>query len=137
MTNTGGRRGAEVVQCYVAPPPSTGRPGGRLRAPKELRGFAKVRLEPGETATVTLALTERTFAYYDVADEDWAELQARHPTSVNPGGPPALHRARAGWYVDPGTYTLHLGRSSASVDHLLEVGVEGGDEPLPPDADLG
>ena len=51
VTNTGDRRGAEVVQCYVAPPRRR-----RLvtRPPKELKAFAKVRLDPGESTTVEL-----------------------------------------------------------------------------------
>ncbi len=51
VTNTGGRAGTEVVQCYVAPPP-----GELFRPAKELKAFAKIRLGPGETGTVALVL---------------------------------------------------------------------------------
>ena len=134
VTNVGQRRGAEVVQLYVAPPgDGRSRPAGRFRPLKELRAFAKVWLEPGETATVSLALNERSFAYYDVADTDWPALSARMPAGVFNHGrePSSLHRSQAGWYLDPGTYQLHIGRSSADIAHVVEVEVTGDDSPLP------
>jgi hypothetical protein len=45
--------------------------------------------------------------------------------------PPPLHRSQAGWYVDPGTYELLIGRSSADISHLVEVEVTGTTSPLP------
>ena len=116
VTNIGRRRGAEVVQLYVAPPDGgQPRPGGRFRPLKELRAFAKVWLDPGETTTVSLELNERSFAYYDVADEVWPSLGARMPATVFHHGrlPPPLHRSEPGWYVDSGTYRLCIGRSSS------------------------
>jgi beta-glucosidase len=137
VTNTGTRRGSEVVQLYVAPP-GGGHPAPdrRLRPVQELKGFAKVRLDPGGSATVSLELGERSFAYWDVADEDWPRLAGRR---ANPGqhihdGP--LHRRRAGWYVDPGTYDIHVGRSSADISHSVSVEVAGSPEPLDPSARL-
>jgi beta-glucosidase len=60
VTNTGARAGQEVVQLYVRDIHS------RLARPeKELKGFAKVALEPGETRTVSLRLDRRALAYYD------------------------------------------------------------------------
>jgi beta-glucosidase len=91
VINTGGRRGREVVQCYVAPPA----PSPVTRAPKELKAFAKVELDPGETTTVDLVLDARAFAYWD-------------PTA-------------GGWHVAPGTYALHVGRSSADIAHVISV----------------
>jgi len=133
VTNAGARRGSEVVQLYVAPPDG-GRllPGGQMRPPKELRAFAKVRLDPGQTATVELELGERAFAYWDVEDTDWIGLQARRPISVTHGHDAPKHRERAGWYVDQGSYRLLVGRSSTDIAHAVEVQVEGGTEPLDP-----
>ena len=134
VTNTGPRPGAEVVQLYVAPPEGgRSRPGGRFRPVKELRAFAKVRLDPGETATASLELNERSFAYYDIVDTDWPSLRTRMPGSVFHHGPvpTPLHRSEAGWYVDSGTYELHIGRSSADISHVVEVEVTGSDSPLP------
>ena len=131
VTNTGARRGSEVVQLYVAPPGGgSGSPERHLRAVKELRAFAKVHLDPGESVTVTLELGERSFAYYDVIDEAWRELASRrhNPAAHMHDGP--LHHGRAGWYVDGGTYQLHVGRSSADIAHILDVEVDGGPEPL-------
>jgi beta-glucosidase len=133
VTNVGQRRGAEVVQLYVAPPEQgRSRPGGRFRPVKELRAFAKVWLDPGETTTVSLELNERSFAYYDIADTDWPSLQARMPTTVFRHGPvsPSLHRSQSGWYVDSGTYRLHIGRSCADITQVVEVEVTGGNSPL-------
>jgi beta-glucosidase len=107
VTNTGTRRGCEVVQCYVAPPPS------RLsRPPKELKAFAKLWLDPGETGTARLELTDRAFAYWDPGDPDAAALGARLAESVVWARPLSGRRAAA-WVIDPGVYHLQIGRSSA------------------------
>jgi hypothetical protein len=92
-----------------------------------------VRLDPGETRSVSLELNERSFAYYDIADTDWESLRTRMPGSVFHHGPvpPPLHRTEAGWYVDSGTYQLLVGRSSADISHTVEVAVTGGSSPLP------
>jgi beta-glucosidase len=66
ITNTGTRSGAEVVQLYVSDPhPQLPRPL------KELKGFEKVWLKPGETKTVTFELAESAFAFYDVPHKQW------------------------------------------------------------------
>jgi beta-glucosidase len=41
------------------------------RLPKELKGFVKVNLSPGETKSVSVNLNRRAFAYYDVKKHDW------------------------------------------------------------------
>jgi beta-glucosidase len=66
VTNTGKLAGKEVVQLYVADKEST-----VIRPVKELRDFAKVDLQPGETKTVTFTLGKRAFAYYNVQLHDW------------------------------------------------------------------
>jgi beta-glucosidase len=137
VTNTGTRRGSEVVQLYVAPPGGgSGSPERHLRAVKELKAFAKVHLDPGESTTVILELGERSFAYYDIVDADWPELTERRanpPAHVHDG---PLHHRQAGWYVDSGTYQLHVGRSSANIAHVVEVEVEGSPAPLAADVPL-
>ncbi len=116
VTNTGDRRGAEVVQCYVAPPPAR-----LVRPPKELAGFGKVWLDPGETATVEITLDERSFAYWDPGLPERDELAVR-ATAVPMAG--ARGEARPpGWRVDPGRYELHLGTSSAAIAHVAAVEV--------------
>ena len=85
LTNTGDRAGAEVAQVYVA--------DGHAdvpRPPKELKGFARVTLAPGETRRVTVALDRRSFAYYDVDRSDWA--------------------------VAPGVFDILVGRSSEVIE---------------------
>ena len=66
VTNTGKVAGKEVVQVYVHDQES-----GLVRPPKELKAFAKVELQPGETKTVALALDFRAFAYYHPAYKQW------------------------------------------------------------------
>lgn len=84
VKNTGERAGKEVVQLYVSPPVC------RLRRPiKELKGFEKIALAPGESNTVTFDLGFRDFAYYDTEFSDWI--------------------------VDSGSYTLCAGPSSAEL----------------------
>lgn len=66
VKNTGDRAGSEVVQLYIGK-----RDTNILRAPKELKGFAKIQLEAGEEKTVCLPLDERSFAFYDTASAKW------------------------------------------------------------------
>ncbi len=81
VANTGARAGAEVPQLYVAPP------RGMLPRPvRELKGFARVELTPGESRRVTIELDERAFAAWD------------------PG--------RAAWWTEPGRYAIEVGASS-------------------------
>jgi beta-glucosidase len=67
VRNTGARAGAEVVQVYVRDVQST-----LLRPGKELKGFAKVRLEPGETKRVEVVLPPRAFEAWDPRVHGWA-----------------------------------------------------------------
>ena len=66
ITNTGKMAGKEVVQVYVHDQQSR-----LVRPPKELKGFSKVELQPGETKTVTIALDFRAFAYYHPGYQQW------------------------------------------------------------------
>src|ERR1019366_949144 len=124
VENIGPRPGAEVVQWYVAPPGGGDLPpGGRLHPVKALKGFAKVRLGPGESTTVELELTERSFAYWDVADTEWPNLLERNEGADRDRSASALHRAKAGWYVDGGIYEIHVGRSSADISGRVDIEV--------------
>jgi beta-glucosidase len=77
LTNAGQRAGAEVVQVYVHPvkPPV-------MRPEQELKAFAKVRLEPGESRTVTLTLGPRAFAHYDERAKGWRVAKGRYDLRV-------------------------------------------------------
>jgi len=66
VTNTGHVAGQEVVQVYVHDWKS-----GLVRPPKELKGFAKIALQPGETKTVAIPLDFRAFAYYHPGYGQW------------------------------------------------------------------
>jgi beta-glucosidase len=66
VTNTGARRGSEVVQLYVGDEASS-----VPRPVKELKAFEKVALEPGESKRLRFDLTGRDFAFFDVAGHRW------------------------------------------------------------------
>ena len=66
VANTGDREGAEAAQIYVQEmKPSVARPL------KELKGFAKVSLKPGQTQTVSVRLDQGAFAFYDTDKKGW------------------------------------------------------------------
>lgn len=100
VTNTGDRSGSDVIQVYVRD-----RSGLVPRPVRELRGFAKVHLAAGESATVTVTLGERAFAFFDV-----------------PSGR---------WQIPNGEYDVEIGRSSAVIEQSLPVTVIGGIDASP------
>ncbi len=84
VTNTGALAGKETVQVYVHD-----RKSGLARPPKELKGFAKVALQPGETKTVQLPLDFRAFAFY--------------------------HPGHGQWITEDGEFDILIGASSADI----------------------
>ena len=90
VTNTGNEAGAEVAQLYVSDPSAQ-----VDRPERELKGFAKVRLAPGETRHVTLTLDARAFSYWDA---------------------PA-HK----WIVDPGKFVVRVGDSSENTPLTADI----------------
>ena len=66
VSNTGSMAGQEIVQVYVHDHKSQ-----LVRPTKELKGFAKVALQPGETQTVSIDLDFRSFAYYHPGYQQW------------------------------------------------------------------
>ena len=83
VRNTGDRSGSEVVQCYLSHKAfgdAVTEADGRERPvhpPQWLAGFAKLRLEPGETATAEIPLNFRSFAHWNADEQDW---------NIAPGG---------------------------------------------------
>jgi len=100
VTNTGGRAGTEVVQVYIGDPESL-----VARPVRELKGYARVTLEPGEASTVTVELDSRALAYW-------------HPT---------LER----WAVEGGAFTVEVGASSRDIAASVTIDVEGDDISTP------
>ena len=88
VTNTGDRAGDEVVQLYARYPESQ-----VSRPHKQLRGFQRVTIAPGETRTVTMHLDAADLAYWS----------------------PEEHA----WVVEPGRVELMVGQSSADADLTL------------------
>ena len=66
VTNIGDRAGKEIVQLYVSDLTNAAR-----RPEKELKGFEKVALNPGETKTVTFTVDKRSLAWYNTEIQDW------------------------------------------------------------------
>ncbi|PGS32575.1 glycosyl hydrolase [Bacillus cereus] len=66
VKNTGSIAGKEIVQLYIKDVESS-----MIRPEKELKGFEKVELQPGEEKTVSFILNKRSFAYYNVEWKDW------------------------------------------------------------------
>lgn len=93
VTNTGDRAGKEIVQLYVSDVEST-----VIRPVKELKAFAKVALEPGESKVVSFTLNKRSFAYYNVDMKDW--------------------------HVETGEFEIQVGSSSRDIHVQTRVNVE-------------
>ncbi|MBU2670281.1 glycoside hydrolase family 3 C-terminal domain-containing protein [Actinoplanes bogorensis] len=103
VTNTGSVTGKEVVQLYV------GDPDAAVRRPaRELRGFDKVTLEPGESTRVVFELAGRDFAYWDVATGE-----------------------RGAWRREGGEFVIEVGASSRDL-RLRSVFALPDDPDLPP-----
>jgi beta-glucosidase len=93
LKNVGQRHGKETVQLYVRPRgPSLERPV------KELKGFVKVALAPGEARSVSMILDERAFSYYDPRKKSWV--------------------------AEAGAYDLLIGASAADIELQATVRLE-------------
>lgn len=77
VTNAGTIKGKEVVQLYVAP-----LNGSIIRPVRELKGFDKIELNPGETKTVSFELEKRAFAYFDMEAGDWKVENADYEIQI-------------------------------------------------------
>lgn len=77
IKNTGSVPGVEIAQVYVAAPK-----GGVFCPEKELRGFARVELSPGETKRVFVRLPERAYQYWNIAENRWATAGGRYEILV-------------------------------------------------------
>ncbi len=102
VKNTGDTAGAEVVQIYV------GKPESRIfRAPKELKGFAKVWLEAGEEKDVEIELSDRAFKFWNIGTADWC--------------------------TESGEYKIYAGASSRDIRLEETVNVRSDEDGLIPD----
>ncbi len=94
VKNTGKVAGDEVVQLYIHPTQSS-----VPQPPKELRGFERVSLKPGESKKVALMLSGEQLAYYDVKTH--------------------------GFVVEPGAYEILIGSSSRDIRSKTRLEVSG------------
>lgn len=99
VTNTGKRAGDEVVQLYIHQ-----RAGRASRPIRQLRGFQRVTLAPGETRTVRFTLDEASVRYWNAQER--------------------------GWVIDPGTFDLWVGASALANGHAT-FGVGGAPRTVP------
>ena len=76
LANTGHVAGAEVAQLYLKFPDAAGEP------PKQLKGFRKVQLSPGETKTVEIALLSRDVSTWDVGTHGWRRVSGHFEVLV-------------------------------------------------------
>lgn len=93
LTNTGDREGAEVAQLYVSDPVCS-----VMRPVKELKGFKKVFLKPGESRRITLDIPVSSLAFYSEAQSQFV--------------------------VEPGEFILQLGASASDIKQRISVGVK-------------
>jgi beta-glucosidase len=93
VSNTGTRAGAETAQVYVGD-----RHASVPRPVKELKGFAKVQLNPGETRHVEITLDRRAFSYYDVKNHKWTAA--------------------------PGDFDIYVARSAAQIELTGKVNLQ-------------
>lgn len=94
VTNTGKRAGAEASQVYVG-----GADAKISRPEKELKGFYRVQLGPGETKRVSITLDGRAFTYYDVSGKRW--------------------------HAAPGNYSVQIGSSSEDIRLRSSINLTG------------
>ncbi|KAK3326451.1 glycosyl hydrolase family 3 N terminal domain-containing protein, partial [Apodospora peruviana] len=84
VKNTGAVQGKEVVQVYVAPPPTNDGFDGINRPKKELKGFAKVELAPGENKKVVVeAETKYATSYWDELRDQWCAEAGEYEVIVS------------------------------------------------------
>jgi beta-glucosidase len=92
VTNTGSREGKEIVQLYIGDQESS------LERPvKELKGFKKVALAPGQTAKVTFDVEQDMLKFYDPAQK--------------------------GWVLEEGDFTAYIGAASDDIRTTIEFAI--------------
>jgi beta-glucosidase len=117
VTNSGTRAGREVVQAYTSLAGSAVQ-----RAPRELKAFASVALEPGETRTVTLTVRRKDLAYWDIRVDRWIVEGGEYTVDVAASSRDI--RSSASVEVEADAFVLTLSRSS-SLGEVLRHPVAG------------
>lgn len=100
IKNTGNRAGMEVAQLYVGC-----KSGDIFRPKKELKGFAKLSLDAGETKTIMIPFDDKTFRYFNIKTNRWE--------------------------IEEAEYAIMIGASSADIRLTETLAVEGTNAPLP------
>ncbi len=100
VTNIGNIAGREIVQLYISDWTKA-----TVRPEQELKGFCVTELAPGETKTVVMKLDYRSFAWYDMSQQDW--------------------------YAADGIYEIRIGKSSRNIEIRQKVVLEGAKKKSP------
>lgn len=79
VKNTGDREGAEIVQLYIADPVA-----GIDRPAKELKGFEKISLKPGESKTVSFEIDAADLSYYSIEENGWKAEAGEFQALIGP-----------------------------------------------------
>jgi beta-glucosidase len=123
VTNTGRRAGADVVQLYLSEPASAGEP------PKQLKGFQKVQLNPGQTRQVRFTLSAQDVSYWDSNAQNWTVPAGHFQVMVGDSsdnlpltGGFAVTRTTGPRYVKVTAPALQNGGSTATVSATFTNG---------------
>ena len=112
VTNTGNVKGTEVVQLYIGDRVAKG-----VRPYKELRGFERITLEPGESREVTFTITPDLLGYYAPVTRNPSPV-TRNPSPLTPNPSPLTPH----WTLEPGEVEIMIGPNARETDmRLLNV----------------
>jgi beta-glucosidase len=116
VTNTGKVAGSDVAQLYLGDPASAGEP------PRQLKGFQKVTLRPGQSATVRFALNGHDLSYWDDTADGWVLPDGQYQVYVGDSSALANLPLRGGF-----TVTRSLGARYATLKTPSAIGAGSSD----------
>jgi len=116
VTNTGKVAGSDVAQLYLGDPPAAGEP------PRQLKGFQKVTLQPGQSTTVRFTLNGHDLSYWDDTANGWVVPDGRYQISVGDSSALANLPLRGGFTV---TRSLGARYVSVAAPSAIDVGTAG------------
>ncbi|MGC1288147.1 MAG: glycoside hydrolase family 3 C-terminal domain-containing protein, partial [Streptosporangiaceae bacterium] len=131
VTNTGKAAGSDVAQLYLGDPASAGQP------PRQLQGFQKITLQPGQSTTVRFTLSGHALSYWDDAANGWVLPDGQYQVYVGDSSGPANLPLHGGFTV---TRSVGARYSTVSAPSVIAAGstatvsetlVNGGDYAMP------
>jgi beta-glucosidase len=131
VTNTGKVAGSDVAQLYLGDPASAGEP------PRQLKGFSKVTLKPGQSTTVQFTLNGHDLSYWDDAANGWVLPDGQYQVYVGDSSGLANLPLRGGFTVTRSigaryaTVSAPATIAAGSTATVTETVVNNGDYPMP------